>query len=256
MSNKIILLLTIVFSIVYSSVGIASDLAYKPGELIVRFAPKPDSKQWTKTEQNAILASINSGTIKSSCRLVPGLTLVKLPETLSVESALVVFKNASGILYAEPNYKGKALSTFPNDTRFNELWGMHNTGQTGGTENADIDAPEAWDIATGTDIIVAVIDSGVDYTHPDLTGNMWINPGEIPGDGIDDDGNGYVDDVYGWDFVCKYVLNCYNSYNERGTGQSVILIEKGFRNENDEDNGDNYGGVGSELCRDGQRRYC
>ena len=86
--------------------------------------------------------------------------------------------------------------------RFSELWGMHNTGQTGGTPGADIHAPEAWDITTGSrQIIVAVIDTGVDYTHPDLTNNIWTNPGEIPGNGIDDDGNGYVDDVHGYDFV-------------------------------------------------------
>jgi len=202
MSKKIALLLAIVCLAVYSSVGLASDLAYRPGELIVRFAPKADGKQRTKAERNTVLASLEGGSVKHSYKLVPGLTLVKLPENLSVENALVVFKNASGVLYAEPNYKIKLLSIIPNDTRFDELWGMHNTGQTGGTDNADIDAPEAWDFHTGsTDIIVAVIDSGVDYTHPDLAANMWVNTGEIPGNGIDDDGNGYVDDVYGYDFA-------------------------------------------------------
>jgi subtilisin family serine protease len=65
---------------------------------------------------------------------------------------------------------------------------LHNTGQTSGTPDADIDAPEAWDLHTsGEDIVVAVIDTGIDYTHPDLAANMWVNPGEIPGNGIDDD---------------------------------------------------------------------
>ena len=90
---------------------------------------------------------------------------------------------------------------FPDDTSFPQLWGMHNTGQTGGTADADIDAPEAWDISTGSrEVLVGVIDTGVDRTHPDLAANMWRNPNEIVGNGVDDDGNSFVDDVNGWDF--------------------------------------------------------
>ncbi|MHC4574805.1 MAG: S8 family serine peptidase [Planctomycetota bacterium] len=102
----------------------------------------------------------------------------------------------------EPNYEVKVLQTIPNDTRFGDLWGMHNTGQFGGTPDADIDAPEAWDITTGdSQVVVAVIDTGVDYTHEDLAANMWVNEAELNGTpGFDDDGNGYVDDIYGYDF--------------------------------------------------------
>ena len=96
-----------------------------------------------------------------------------------------------------PNYIVRIGAT-PNDTDYSELWGMNNTGQTGGTADADIDAPEAWDISTGdSSIVVGVIDTGVNYNHPDLVDNAWINPGEIAGNGVDDDGNGWVDDVHG-----------------------------------------------------------
>ena len=93
------------------------------------------------------------------------------------------------------------LHQIPNDPDFSQLWGMHNTGQTGGSADADIDATEAWDTTTGSNtVIVGVVDSGVDYTHPDLAANMWVNPGEIAGNGIDDDNNGYVDDINGVEF--------------------------------------------------------
>lgn len=94
----------------------------------------------------------------------------------------------------------------PNDQVFGELYGMNNTGQAvnagpPGTLDADIDMPEAWSVTTGSpEVVVAVIDSGVDINHPDLAGNIWTNPDEIPGNGEDDDNNGYIDDVNGWDF--------------------------------------------------------
>ncbi len=98
-------------------------------------------------------------------------------------------------------------SVTPNDSYFGEQWGLDNTGQTnpysgGGAPGADIDAPEAWDIETGSpDVIIAVIDCGIDYAHPDLADNIWINEDEIPDNGVDDDNNGYVDDIRGWNFL-------------------------------------------------------
>ena len=127
-------------------------------------------------------------------------TLWQLPAGTDVLQTAARLAGRPGIAYAEPNYLLSIAGT-PNDPRFSELWGLHNTGQSGGTVDADIDAPEAWDITTGSrSIVVGVIDTGVDYTHPDLASNIWTNPGETPGDGIDNDGNGYVDDFYGWDF--------------------------------------------------------
>ncbi|KAF7787765.1 hypothetical protein PRUB_a2249 [Pseudoalteromonas rubra] len=116
---------------------------------------------------------------------------------ISSKEAIAKLAKHPAVEYVEPDYQVKALG-IPDDARFDELWGLHNTGQTGGVEDADIDAPEAWDISIGSrDVIVGVIDTGVDYTHPDLAANMWQNPGEIPGDGIDNDNNGYIDDIYG-----------------------------------------------------------
>lgn len=109
------------------------------------------------------------------------------------------------VAYAEPDYIVYAFETYPDDASFSQLWGLHNTGQSGGTADADIDAPEAWDMAVGTtNVLVGVIDTGIDYTHVDLAANMWVNPGEagaLASNGLDDDGNGYVDDWKGWDFV-------------------------------------------------------
>lgn len=101
--------------------------------------------------------------------------------------------------YVEPDYIVAACRE-PNDARFvdDTLWGLRNRGTDGGSFGADIDAVRAWDITTGsTNVIVAVIDSGIRYTHRDLALQMWRNPNEIPGNGIDDDGDGYVDDVFG-----------------------------------------------------------
>ena len=116
------------------------------------------------------------------------------------QQILSALRSRPEILYAEPNYI-RYLNVIPDDPGFSYLDGLHNVGQTGGTVDADIDAPEAWEITVGSnDIVVGVIDSGIDLGHPDLAPNLWTNPGEIPGNSFDDDGNGFVDDVHGWDF--------------------------------------------------------
>ncbi|MFZ0033988.1 MAG: S8 family serine peptidase [Sedimentisphaerales bacterium] len=178
--------------------AMADDLSYKAGALIVRFADPAASTQTKNNILNSAFGCSGSPVVKEYS-IVPGLTLVKLPAGMTVEQGRVSLAQSSAILYAEPDYK-RELYGVPNDTRFGELWGMNNTGQSGGTPDADIDAPEAWNISTGSSsVVVAVTDTGVDYTHPDLTANMWVNPGEIPGNGIDDDGDGFIDDVYGCD---------------------------------------------------------
>jgi subtilisin family serine protease len=110
------------------------------------------------------------------------------------------------VLYVEPNYRLRLFTEppvrLPNDFEFASQWALLNTGQGGARPGNDIRAPEAWAVQTDARAVpVAVIDTGLDYFHPDLAANVWVNPGEISGNGRDDDGNGYVDDVHGYDFV-------------------------------------------------------
>jgi len=196
-----------------------SDLGYVPGELLVRFAPKTNGAQRSKAEKTQILEVLGAASVVEDYRLVPGLSHVKLPAGITVEQAMARLNKRPDIIYAQPNHY-LMLCSIPNDQRFGDLWGMHNIGQMvcqTGTSDADIDAPEAWDIKTDASaVIVAVIDSGVDYTHDDLSANMWINPGEdhepfgevtledydgVNDDGnYDPDGNPLIDDLYGYDF--------------------------------------------------------
>lgn len=119
------------------------------------------------------------------------------------------YQESGLVKYAHPNFLSKVetLGYIPNDEFFNKQFALHNTGQTlndghVGTVDADVDAPEAWNITKGSpNIVIAIIDEGVTLNHPDLDANIWQNFGEIPDNNIDDDGNGYVDDVNGWDFL-------------------------------------------------------
>ncbi len=117
----------------------------------------------------------------------------------TIPATVNLLKHRFPVKFAEPDPIARA-SVIPDDPQFRDgtLWGLNNTGQNNGTADADIDAPEGWDIRTSApDVVIGVIDTGVRYTHEDIAANMWINPGEIPGNGIDDDGNGYIDDVHG-----------------------------------------------------------
>jgi len=145
-------------------------LNYVPGELLVKYKP-----QLSLSSINSLHSQLNVTEIKRFSEI--NVHHIKLPSGTNVEDALKAFKDNPSVEYAEPNYIYKISATTPNDTYFDNLWGLHNTGQTvngtSGTAGADIKATEAWDLATGNSTItVAVIDSGVDYNHPDLTANL------------------------------------------------------------------------------------
>jgi subtilisin family serine protease len=172
-------------------------LEYDPYTVLVGF--KADTPEQIKAFARALVG----GQYVRSFPNVPGLEQIRIG--VPVPDAVTAISMLPGVDFAEPDYIVHAQVT-PNDPSFGELWGMNNTGQTvngdPGTAGADIDAPEAWDIFIGDpNFIIDSIDTGVNYLHPDLAANAWINPGEIPGNGIDDDGNGFIDDVHGWDFV-------------------------------------------------------
>ena len=160
------------------------------GELLVKFQPGLNTAQ-----RNNILAVRRAARIRRFASL--DIEHIRVPQGLSVQAAMEALRSMPGVMYVQPNYKRHVIQGVPpppNDPFWldGSLWGL-----------VKIQAQEAWTNFTTGDgsVIVAGIDTGIDYTHPDLAANMWHNPVEIPGNGIDDDGNGYVDDVYGIDTV-------------------------------------------------------
>ena len=157
------------------------------GPVIILFDKAPSSEDWDA------LVSMKVG-VRKSFTIIPAVAATMQYDDVKY---LEGFKN---IRMVEPDYR-LYRDAIPNDPRFDEMWGLDNTGQVGGTPGADISAVAAWDVTTGSSsILVAVLDTGTQVTHPDLAGNIWVNPGEIAGNGIDDDGNGFIDDINGWDF--------------------------------------------------------
>ncbi|HIJ86309.1 MAG TPA: S8 family serine peptidase [Desulfuromonadales bacterium] len=159
-------------------------LQIKDGELIVKYRPNI-----SRQKRDAKHKTHGSRRIKEYAHL--RMEHVKLDAGETISKALHRLRTDPDVEYAEPNYMVKALST-PNDNYYNLLWGM-----------TAMQAPTAWNKSTGSnDVVVAVIDTGIDYNHPDIKANLWINSAELNGtSGTDDDVNGYKDDIYGWNSV-------------------------------------------------------
>jgi len=158
------------------------------GEILVKFSPAANAFQ-----RNAILSNRGATRLRRFNAL--GIEHVRVQPRLGIAAAIAMFEGVPGVVLAQPNYVRRAIRTTPPDDPLwldQSLWGL-----------AKIGAHSVWSDFTVGDgsVVIANIDTGVDYTHPDLSANMWRNPLETPGNGIDDDGNGYVDDVYGIDTV-------------------------------------------------------
>ena len=178
---------------------IAAPDPYLPGQVLVGF---------TATAGRAPVRELLG--VQSFRKLpIAGIELWSLPEDVTVQAAIQRLRDLPEVRFAEPNMMFSAAA-LPSDPRFPSQWGLHNTGRTVdgkvGDRDADVDAPEAWAETNtrGSGSLVAVIDSGTAYNHQDLAPNMWTNAkedGARGSNGVDDDGNGYVDDARGWDWV-------------------------------------------------------
>jgi len=172
-----------------------------PGELVIGFRGDISA-----ADQKSVLKAVGAAEKKSFKKIHGSLVRVSAD---AVEATLDKLRKDARVRYAERNFIVHADVT-PNDPSYPTLWGLNNAGQAikgwPGVPDADIDAPEAWNVTTGSaGVTVADIDTGVDWSHPDLSSQIWVNPGEncagCRADGIDNDHNGYIDDWRGWDFV-------------------------------------------------------
>jgi subtilisin family serine protease len=214
------------FIFLFSGVALGAS-NYISDEILVKFKPKIIPHK-LEERVKAVEDEVSKVGVKAKVKkdfLFINVHHLKILDGTPVEKVIERLKANPNVEYAEPNYI-YSINLIPNDPLFNRLWGLNNTGQTGGTPDSDIDAPEAWDMQTGSDnVVVGVIDTGVDYTHEDLSANMWLNPFEVL-DGIDNDGNGYIDDIYG----INAITGSGNPMDDNGHGTHVSGTIGAIRN--------------------------
>lgn len=190
---------------------------YVPSEVIVKLR---DGRSLTSLREEVpfeVIETFEFSRLTLQSEESTTLYRLRLPDDMTVPQAVAELQGEESVAFAEPNFRYELPRLAVTQTEppahgvdlHPDQWGLHNTGQTGGKPGADISALEAWKINSGgrqgEGPLIAVIDSGIDYDHPDLWANLWINPGEIPDDGIDNDNNGVVDDVHG-----------YNAFDDNG----------------------------------------
>jgi subtilisin family serine protease len=180
--------------------------SYTTRQLIVGF-----KQSATERDRSDLLRRTSARAVDRIPRF--GATLVKIPPTLDVLRAMKAYERDPSVAWAVPDLLTHRDEVVPTDPLFTEQWGLMNVGQphqiadpppptVQGLTEADIDASDGWSTTTGSsETVIAIIDSGIEATHPDLPMSLWSNVDEIADNGLDDDGNGYVDDTYGWDFI-------------------------------------------------------
>lgn len=202
----------------------AAPVRYVEGEVLVTFKPWRDVWSADQTLQRHSLKFQKRFGLLSKLRLRQ-IGLVR-SDHKSTAMLIADLKADPAVETVEPNYL-RYTSAVPNDPGFSNLWGLHNTGQTvlgiTGTAGADMKYVEARPLfrPSASRPIVAVMDTGMDRLHPDLQPNLWVNPGEIPGNGIDDEGDGRIDDLYGFDFSANTSNTADTQYDGASHGTHV-----------------------------------
>ncbi|MEO7970852.1 MAG: S8 family peptidase, partial [bacterium] len=180
----------------------------REGEVLVRFRAGA-------SEQEKANVAVGHGNKRRKLRGESGVEKLDLPSGKSAESAALELAQEPSVEFAEPNFLIKpdqlspSAEVVPNDSRFSEQWSLRNTGQSGGRYGSDIGMPKGWHTSTGAQAtVIAVIDSGIDFTHPDLANNEWTNPGPTN------------EDLHGWD----YIADSPTIKDEQGHGTAVAGI--------------------------------